>query len=144
MHLPEDLQPHVAHPTLFVVADHVVAKIYLAGGDAIEDIDALAEPRDTNEHDDATSSSDGIRTADPHADQSDAPRLKKLMTHLVEHVEAHIKTYDIQNLHLIMPADMLHLFKDMAHKDTNAIVRSETPGIFVKDDILKTVKKIFA
>ncbi|MEO5927872.1 MAG: hypothetical protein ABIO72_04080 [Patescibacteria group bacterium] len=144
MHLPTDLQPHVAHPTLFVVADHIVAKIYLAGGDAIEDIDALAEPRDTNEHDDSTSSSDGIRTADPHADQDDTPRLKKLLTHLVEHVEAHIKKYDVANLHLVMPADMLHLFKDMCSKQTSEIVRSETHGIFVKDDIMKVMKKIFA
>lgn len=144
MHLPQELCPHVEHPTLFVVADHVVAKIYLAGGDAIEDIDALAEPRDVNEHDDATSSSDGIRTADPHADKSDAPRLKKLMGHLVEHVEAHIKTYGVQNLHLVMPADMLHQFSGMCGAGTRDIIRTQTDGIFVKDDILKTMKKIFA
>lgn len=144
MHLPEDLQPHVAHPTLFVVADHVVAKIYLAGGDAIEDIDALAEPRETNEHDDSTSSSDGIRTADPHADKSDTPRLKRLMHGLIERTETHIKTYHVQNLHLVMPADMLHLFTGMCETSTKEIIRTQTDGIFVKDDILKTVKKIFA
>jgi hypothetical protein len=142
MNLPQDLQPHVAHPTLFVVADHIIAKIYLAGGDAIEDIDSLAEPRETTEND-GYSSVDGIRTADPNADVDDTPRLKRLATHIAEHLSAHAKTYDAANIHLVMPADLLAIVKQHLSPEITKIIRSETTEMLMKEDILKVLRRIF-
>lgn len=143
MHLPQDLQPHIAHATLVIVSDHIAAKIYLAGGDAIEEIDGVVEPRESVEHDDATSSVDGIRTANPHADASDAPRLKRFVSRLSESITKHTASHDVANIHLFMPADVLHLLKDTLPADVSKHIRTETAAMLMKEDILSVLRRVF-
>ncbi|MFA5936044.1 MAG: host attachment protein [Patescibacteria group bacterium] len=145
MQLPQDLQAHFPHPTLLITADHMTAKLYLAGGDSIEELDGITEPRDipTDTHD-STSSGDGIRTSNPNADNNDEPRIKHLIKRIAERMEKLVKEHNVGNIHLVMPADMLHPVKDHLSQDTIKLVRSETPGMLMKEDILDVIRRIFA
>jgi hypothetical protein len=143
MNIPHDLQAHVLHPTLCVTADHTTARVYLAGGDAIEEIDALSEPRERVEHD-GQSSADGIRTADPSADADDLPRLTRFATHIAEHADALIDARGIMHVHLVMPADLLHLVEHHFSQQTSSRVRTRTALSLMHEDPVTILRRIFA
>jgi len=145
MQLPQDLQPHVAHATLFVVSDHVTAKLFLAGGDMIEEVEGISEPRDvpTDTHD-SISSSDGIRTSNTHGEINDEPRLGHFVKRLAEHIESLVQEHGIVNIHLVMPADVLHPLKAHLSHPVLEKVRTETPEILMKESILGLLQRIFS
>lgn len=143
MNIPHDLQAHVLHPTLFVTADHTTARMYLAGGDAIEEVDTLSEPRERVEHD-GQSSVDGVRTTDPSADADDLPRLTRLATHIAEHTDALIRTHNITHVHLVMPSELLHLVEHHLSKEALSRVRTRTPLSLMYEDPIAILRRIFA
>ena len=76
MKIPQDLQPRFIHPTLVVAADHIVAKMFLAGGDDVEELDGVSEPRERRQDSEGYFTSfDKSRHGSPGSDISDQPRL---------------------------------------------------------------------
>jgi hypothetical protein len=145
MQLPQDLQPHVAHATLFVVSDHVTAKLFLAGGDMIEEVEGISEPHEPLQDSEGSfTSSDGSRVAGPNADIDDRPRQVHFIKRLAEHIESMVQEHGIVNIHLVMPADVLHPLKAHLPGPILEKIRTETPEMLMKKDILGILQRIFA
>lgn len=98
MHLPQELQ-HFSRPTLITISDHFVARFFLVGGDALEELDGIALPKN-NPHD------DGSRVEGLLADLDDTPRLIHFVKQIAERLDDFVKKNDTSTIHLIMPTDV--------------------------------------
>lgn len=108
MQLPEQLQ-RFPHGALIVAADHVHARFLLVGGDAAEELDGVAMPREREQdHEGQFVSSDGARTA--QADQSHVENDRQVhFVKLVAETTAKLAAaHDIHHIHLLMPAELDH------------------------------------
>ncbi|MFH1078330.1 MAG: hypothetical protein V1745_03580 [Patescibacteria group bacterium] len=137
MKLPESLRPRVIHPTLLVAADHVAARFFLAGGDTIEQVDAVAMPREKNQDSEGYfRSRDGSRHGDPNADTSDAPRLAAFTKKVAARTTELIKGQDIAHLLLVMPTEVDTLVQDAFPTDVRGTIRHIKNLDLMKEDPL--------
>ncbi len=132
MKLPEHLQ-HFPQQSLLVVADHVVARLFIAGGDSLEELDGLAEPRDI------PSDNEGkMFMSDVH----DEPRLKQFCKKLALEIQKLVISHDVSNIHLVMPADVFNFVnEDLSQETKRKLGRGLTLDL-MKEDPLKIVERL--
>jgi hypothetical protein len=107
MQLPQDLQ-HFSVPTLIVVGDSVGAKFFLAGGDAVEEVDAVSLPRETSS--DSEGSFNNVDTGRSNAPEpkDEEERLHRLVHVYQEKIEELIRHHDAAEVCLVMNAELAH------------------------------------
>lgn len=144
MKLPQDLQPRFIHPTLVVASDHVVAKMFLAGGDGIEELDGVAEPREFNTDSEGYFTSwDEARHGGPDADIADEPRLAAFAKKVADRVTALVREQGIAHLHLVMPTEVA----DLIQKDLPPDVKTKIARVrhldLMKEDPLTIIRRVY-
>lgn len=97
MQLPQDLQ-HFPHLTLIVLSDHGTSKLYLAGGESLEELDGVSLP--------AEPLPDHEGSFVPGSNFIESDRLEKYAKLLAEHVSQLVQTHAVKHMHFIMPADI--------------------------------------
>lgn len=133
MQLPQDLQ-HFPHLALIVVADHQSAKLYLAGGESLEELDGLsmaAGPGPDHEHSFVPSAHDG-----------EGDRLDKYAALLAEHVAGMVEAHEISHVHLVMPADLEHLVSAALPGDVSAKVMKRVHADLMNEAPLDVVRRL--
>lgn len=95
MQLPQHLR-HFSDGALIVASDTVTAKIFLAGGDAVEALDGVALPKETGR--------DGEGSFEFFPD--DASRLRAFAKKLAVRLTALEREHKIPHIHLVMPAEV--------------------------------------
>lgn len=124
MKLPESLRPRVIHPTLLVAADHVAARFFLAGGDALEEIDGVAVPREPRQDSEGMFvSSDGSRHGGPDADIDDGPRRAAFAKQVAKRIVDLVREQGIAHLSLVMPTDVGASVQDALPADVRGTIR---------------------
>ena len=132
MQLPEHLQ-HFPQQSLLVVADHVVARLFIAGGDSLEELDGLAEPRDV-----PTDNEGKMFNSDVH----DEPRLKRFCKNIALDIQKLVVSHDVSNIHLVMPAELAHLVTaDLSQEVQRKLGRGIHLDL-MKEDPLKIVERL--
>lgn len=117
MILPERLR-HFPRATLVIASDSVLAKYFLVGGDSLEELDGVAVPREPlQDAEGAFTSSDGSRVAGPASDIDDRPRLERFVAELVSRTADLVREHGIAAIHVVMPADVEHLYSERLPKD---------------------------
>ncbi|MBU1348570.1 host attachment protein [Patescibacteria group bacterium] len=144
MNIPEDLRPHVIHATLIVASDHMHASFLLAGGDAIEQVDAIAMPREKRQDSEGYfRSSDSSRHGDPNADTSDEPRLSAFTKAVATRTAELIREQDTAHLHLVMPKEVERLVRqDLPQDATKKIVRVRNLDL-MKEDPITILRRVY-
>lgn len=131
MKLPQHLQ-HFPHAALIVTSDHMVAKLYLAGGEDLEEIDALAVPADTF--------SDIEKKFD--SDVDDRPRLQHFIKQLAEKVEKLVRDHHIVYVHLVMPAEVMHRLTEHLTQETKGKIGRGLEHDLMNQPILQVVERL--
>ena len=144
MKLPRDLQPHFPHAALLILSDAITARFYLIGGDAIEELDGIAEPREFRQDSEGSFTSyDGSRVAGPDSDIDDAPRLKHFVRDVAHSLTDLVRKHDIAHIHLIMPSDVEHLLtKDLPNDMKEKIIHVLHKNL-MKEDLLSILRRIY-
>jgi hypothetical protein len=133
MQLPQDLQkfPHLA---LIVLADRQAAKLFLTGGESIEELDGLSMPAaEGAEHEHSF-------IAPSHDAESD--RAMKFSTALGEHVAATVNKHGIDHLHLIMPSEVEHALAATLPADVSTKVASRLHLDLMNEQPLDVVRRL--
>lgn len=133
MKLPQNLQ-HFPHETLIIVSDHAQAKFFLVGGDELQELDGISDPRER--------SSD--REGKFVSDISDAPRLSAFTKMVAERAEALCKEHDILHLDLVLPAEVEKPFLHAAPTDLKARIRKTVHHDLIQESPLRIVERLLA
>lgn len=141
MQLPQELQKFQT-PTLIVAADSMTAKIYLAGGDTLEQVAAVEVPREKKQDNEGSfSSADGSRVAGP-VDEKDAPRLKSFVRQTASAVTSLMRMHKLEHLELIMPAEVEHALVDELPSDVDTLIRRKLHKDLMKEEPIEMVKHL--
>lgn len=141
MQLPKELQKFPAS-TLIVAADRTQAKIYLAGGDSLEEVRSVALPRELRQDNEGSfTSSDGSRVAGP-VDETDAPRFKSFVRQTAHAVTELMRTHQIQHLDLVMPAEVQHALIDELPSDVDTLIHRTLNKDLMKELPVEMVKRL--
>jgi hypothetical protein len=144
MKLPQDLQPRFIHPTLIVAADHVVAKMFLAGGDEVEELDGVSEPREKRQDSEGFFMSwDGSRHGGPDADISDEPRLAEYAKKVAKRIATLVHEQDLAHIHLVMPNDVSHLVQKALPNDVKKKIVHVRDLDLMKEDTLTILRRAY-
>lgn len=144
MNIPQDLQPQFIHPTLVVAADHMFAKMFLAGGDEVEELDGVAMPRERKQDSEGFFvSRDASRHGSPDADTSDDPRLKAFTKAVAERISTLVKDQDIAHLHLVMPAEVDGLVQKHLPPDIKTKIVRVRHLDLMKEDTLTVLRRVY-
>jgi hypothetical protein len=144
MQLPANLQ-RFPHPTLIVTGDHITMRFFLVGGDMLEELDSLAEPRERRSDDEGSfSGSDGVRTGDPSADVDDTPREKKLMKRTADNIQKLVREHEVSSVHLLMPADLDHHLASELQPDVTQRLGKVLHVNVMKEEPLQMIERLFA
>ena len=146
MQLPQDLQPHFATaPTLLVIGDHVLAHLYLVAGNAIEEVHAVAMPRErmTDKQDSfvAGGSTGSVGESESHAEDD---RLHKFVTQVAESMKDAVASGSATRFLLAMEADLAHAVKAALPSDLQGHVFREVHLNLVKESPVDVIKRCLA
>lgn len=100
MQLPKDLQ-HFPHLTLIVLSDHGASKLYLAGGDSLEELDGVSLPVEPLP--------DHEGSFVPGSNFIESDRLEKYTKLLAEHISQLVQTHTVEHVHFMMPTEIERL-----------------------------------
>lgn len=141
MQLPQELQRFPV-ATLIVASDSETAKIYLAGGDSLEQVDAIEVPREKSQDNEGSfTSSDGSRVAGP-VDEKDGPRLGTFTKKLAESVISLMRKHKLERLDLIMPAEIEHALVDRLPSDVDTLIGRKLNKNLMKEEPTEMVKRL--
>jgi len=141
MQLPQDLQKFTL-PTLIVAADSTTAKIFLAGGDSLEQISGVELPREGKQDNEGSfASSDGSRVAGP-VDENDAPRLKSFIKQMATAVISLMRMHKLEQLDLVMPAEIEHALVDELPSDVDTLIRRKLHKDLMNEAPVEMVKHL--
>jgi hypothetical protein len=144
MKLPQDLQPRFIHPTLIVACDHAFAKAFLAGGDDLEELDGIAEPREkSTDSEGYFMSMDKSRHGNPGADKNDAPRLKRFTKDVANLIVTNVRDHGIVHIHLVMPTDVDTLVQDALPNDVKKKIVHVRNLDLMKEDPLTILRRAY-
>lgn len=144
MKLPHDLQPRFVHPTLVVASDRASAKIFLVGGDDLEELDGVSLPRErSSDSEGYFTSKDESRHGNPGADIDDAPRLALYAKQVADRIASTVCEQEIAHLHLVMPTEVADLVqKDLPPDVKTKIVRVKHLDL-MKEDALTILRRAY-
>lgn len=141
MKLPRELQ-HYPHATLLIASDMMHANFFLVAGDELEELNGVAEPRERRQDSEGTFVSyDGSRVAGPDSDIDDTPRLKRFVKKIAEQAEALARKHNIQHMDVVMPAEIEHLFSEVAPNELKDKIRRRSHLDLMKEDPLTIVRR---
>ncbi len=144
MKLPQDLQPRFIHPTLVVASDHVVAKMFVAGGDEVEELDGVAEPREKRQDSEGYFTSwDESRHGGPDADIADEPRLARFAENVAGRITALVREQGLAHVHLVMPTEVSRLVQDDLPPDVKETVVRVRDLDLMKEDPLTILRRAY-
>jgi protein required for attachment to host cells len=135
MQIPEGLQ-HFSKPTLVVTADKFEAKIYLAGGDSIEELEGLAAPMERSSDNEATNYS-------PESEMKDTERFKHFVKSLAAHFAEISRKHEITQIHLVMPAEVEHALDQELANDVKSLVGRKIHKDLAHQGLVEILKALF-
>ncbi|MBI5654242.1 host attachment protein [Candidatus Uhrbacteria bacterium] len=122
MQLPQELQKFPV-ATLIVTADSMQAKIYLIGGDALDEVASLAVPREKSQDNEGSfASADGSRVAGP-VDEDDTPRFDSFVRQLARQTIDLTRRHKVEQLDCVMPAEVEHALADQLPSDVGTLIK---------------------
>jgi len=141
MQLPQELQKFPA-ATLIVAADSTQAKLYLTGGDSLDEVGSVALPRESRQDNEGSfTSSDGSRVAGP-VDEKDVPRLKSFIRQTATAITGLMRMHKIQHLDLIMPAEVEHALIAELPSDVDTLIQRKLNKDLMKESPVEMVKRL--
>jgi len=144
MKIPQDLQPRFIHPTLVVAADHIVAKMFLAGGDDVEELDGVSEPRERRQDSEGYFTSfDKSRHGSPGSDISDQPRLAEYAKTVAKRIAEIVREQDLAHIHLVMPNEVSTLVQKALPNDVKAKIVHVRDLDLMKMDTLTILRRAY-
>lgn len=144
MNLPQDLQPHFVEPALIVVADHIAAKFYLAGGDAIEEVDSLSLPHERMTDNETTFTNTATGGSSGPEPKTEEERQHQFIHMMQERLEDFIREGIADHIFLAMDAELAHMIKHHLPGDMAGMIKKEVHHSVMKENILDVVKRFFA
>lgn len=143
MQLPQELQKFQT-PALIVAADSTTAKIFLAGGDSLEQISSVELPRERKQDNEGSfASADGSRVAGP-VDEDDAPRLKSFIKQMATAVISLMRMHKLEHLDLIMPAEIERALVDELPSDVDTLIRRKLHKDLMNESPVEMLKRLLA
>ena len=133
MKLPQHLQ-HFPHATLIVISDQITAKFFLAGGEDIEELDALALPRDKRQEPEGPFGK--------ISEMDDGQRLKHFMKQVADQITAYIRDHNVARFHLVMPTEIERLLSENLSTDLESKRGQTLHAALMKEPILKIIEKL--
>ena len=109
MQLPNHLQKF-SSATLLIASDTVMAKFFLLGGEAMEELDGIAVPREPSQDNEGGLASE-VR---------DEPRLHDFIHQLVERTDHLVQSHAIARIFLVMPAAVERPFTGHLSEETSS------------------------
>jgi len=144
MKLPQELQPRFIHPTLVVAADHIIAKMLLAGSDEVEELDGVSEPREKRQDSEGYFTSwDESRHGGPDADIADEPRLAEYAKKVAKRIAELVREQDLAHIHLVMPNDVSHLVQKALPNDVKEKLVHVRDLDLMKEDTLTILRRAY-
>lgn len=144
MQLPEHLH-FPSRAELIVTADSIHARLYLLGGDRVEELDGVTIPReDLSDNEGSFTSSDGSRVSGPGADRDDTPRLIKFVKEVSSHIDNLVRLHGIQSIHLVMPSEVEHLMSQHVSSEAKALLGTTMHLNLMKTPINEILDQLFA
>lgn len=144
MQLPE----HLHFPTraeLIVTADSVHARLYLLGGDRLEELDGVAEPREKlSDNEGSFTSSDGSRVAGPGSDVDDTPRLHEFLKKLSAEMISLTRKHGIQAIRIVMPTRIERPLRELLPSDVETLIETTMDLDLMKSSEEEILERIFA
>lgn len=143
MQLPQELQKFQT-ATLIITSDRTVAKIYLAGGDSLEQASSVEVPRERKQDNEGSfASPDGSRVSGP-IDEDDAPRFKSFIKQLAQSVISLTRMQKIEHLELVMPAEVEHALVEQLPSDVDTLIRRRLHTDLMKEAPVEMVRQLLA
>lgn len=141
MQLPQDLQ-HFPVPTLIVVGNSIGAKFFLAGGDAVQEIDTVSLPRESSsDREGAFNNVDTGRSNAPEP-KDEEERLHHLIHLFQDKIEALVRHHQAAEVCLIMDAELAHGVKHHLPKDVAPKITRELHHDLAKSSIIDAIRKL--
>ncbi len=140
MQLPEDLQ-HFPSTTLLVTSDTVSAKFWLIGGDAMDELDGVSLPHETNEGSERPPlSSDGTRLGGSDT-PDDGPRFQHYIHDLVERITHLTREHTIAHIYLVMPAKVEHALSADLPNDIAPLIVKRLHADLMQESPLEIIRR---
>lgn len=142
MQLPKQLQKF-PQPTLIVTSDSVVAKFFLAGGDSLEELDGVSEPREKRTDSEGYFTSwDESRHGGPDSDLDDTARQKTFARKIAERIRDLVAHHGVAKIHFIMPAEIEHVLTLHLTKPEQEKIGKKIHLDVMKEDAVKIMGRI--
>ncbi len=141
MQLPQELQKF-SGATLIVSADSTTAKIYLAGGDSLEQLAAVEVPRENKQDNEGSfTSSDGSRVAGP-VEEKDEPRFNSFIKQVASATISLMRMHKLEHLDLVMPAEVEHALVDQLPSDVDTLIRRKLHKDLMNESPVELVERL--
>jgi hypothetical protein len=139
MQLPHDLQ-HFHEPTLILIADHVRAHLWLAGGDALESLEGLSMPIEADSDREGSFQSTDTRMSHGPESKAGLERMHRYIHLLLDRLEQELRTGRATKAMLVADADLLHPLLGHLPGDLEDRVTKTVEGNYIKSDVLEVVR----
>lgn len=144
MQIPNDLKTHFPHATLLILSDSITAKFFLIGGDAIQELDGISEPREFRQDSEGSFTSyDGSRVGGPDSDIDDAPRQKSFIKKIAGRTADMVRTHATAHLVVVMPAELDHALREELPGDVRGMILHALHKNLMKEDTLSILRRIY-
>ena len=100
MQLPSDLQ-HFPHLALIVLSDNGSSKLFLVGGESLEQLDGVSDPVEPLP--------DHEGSFEPGSHGVETDRFKHYAKMLAQHVTETVTAHNVTYIHLVMPPHIEHM-----------------------------------
>jgi len=143
MQLPQDLQ-HFSVPTLIVTADHITAKFWLVGGEDIEELDGVSDPR--IEKSDAETSFVNVDTRGSNAPQPkiEEQRLKQYAQLVADRVTDLLRHNNVGRVHLVADARIVHSVTEHMPNELQPLLGRSLHENLMQQNILEVLRRLHA
>lgn len=144
MKLPKDIQ-HFPEPTLIVQTDEQEAKFWLAGGDALEELDSLSLAREKlSDREGAFHTRMGYQhVGSDLSDRHDTPRKEKFTKKIGETIKKIMSDGHATKIHLVAPPEMLHRIQKHLGVESKKMVVKTLDKDLMKFGIVEIIERLF-
>lgn len=141
MQLPQDLQTfHV--PTLIVMADFREARCYLADDQILRALHIINAPDPARPDTEGSVNIGGARYANPDSAVDEGGDRKHYMKECAHKLAEMVQTYQIQDVQLVMPSELLRRIQDEVPADVKDLVSKTLPKSLMKEDLLEVIARL--
>ena len=142
MQLPHELQ-HFPHAAIIVVSNHIIGRIFLVGGDALEELDGCALPRERKQDAEGAGIISGTsRVVGPNSKPNDKPRLKRFIKELANLTNKYVRDHNVVHVHLVMPADIEHRLYERLDSEMKKKLGRRVLHDLIQEHPLEIVRRI--